>query len=72
MSANRPGQPPYTIRGCSHDGEERTTRLQAGSAMVLARQWIQVGYSDVTIGDASGKRWRPDDFLAQREAVRTR
>ena len=48
------GQPPYIICGSGPHGPERTTRVQAASALVLALKWAELGYQEIEIRDSRG------------------
>lgn len=52
----------YVITARSQGGVVQQTRTKAASAVVLARQWMDAGYTDIQIEDPLGKILSPDGY----------
>jgi hypothetical protein len=52
----------YVISGKAEQGFVQQTRGRAASAIVLARRWIDSGYSDVRVLDPAGSPLSPERY----------
>jgi hypothetical protein len=55
---------PFCITAIDHDEPVRATRLQRGSAMVLADKWATQGFENIRITDTFGRKLDRAGFRA--------